>query len=264
MLPDAESIRIQLPSFDLQDRCAVVTGASEGIGQAIAEAFAMAGASLALVSRDPNRLGDTAARTQAHGSRTTLHKADVCYIDQIARLATEVLEMHGQVTILVNSAGAPIASMALEVQEEEWDKVIDTGLKGVFFSCTAFGKAMIEQGYGKIINLSSTYAESVRPTQSVYSIAKGGLSMLTRALALEWAQHGVLVNALAPTLTDTPTRHHIVANEESRKRVEAQIPLGRYGLPQDLIGAAIFLASEASDFLTGQTIFVDGGWNAAQ
>ena len=218
---NAESPQIQLPSFDLQGRCAVVTGASAGIGQAIAEAFAKAGASLALVSRDPGRLAKIAERAEANGSYTTLHKADVRYTDQITHLANEVLEMHEQVNILVNSAGAPISRLAVDVQEEEWDRVIDTGLKGVFFCCTAFGKAMIEQGNGKIINLSSTYAESVRPTQSVYSIAKGGLSMLTRALALEWAQYGVLVNALAPTLTDTPTRHHIVANEASRKRVEA-------------------------------------------
>lgn len=260
--PDLQNIYI--PPFHLQGRCAVITGASEGIGQAIAEAYAQSGASLALVSRDPKRLEETFSRVQRYGVTPTLHQADLRFPVQIKELAEDVKLKHERVTILVNSAGAPISRMAVDVREDEWDRVIDTGLKGVFYCCTIFGKSMIDEGYGKIINLSSTYAESVRPGQSVYAIAKAGLSQLTRALAIEWAQYGVRVNALAPTLTDTPTRHHIVANDRSRQRIEAQIPLGRYGLPQDLIGAALFLASEASDFITGQTIFVDGGWNAAR
>jgi len=261
-IPDPK--KISIPSFDLQDHCAVITGASEGIGQAIAEAYAQTGASLALISRDYERLAETSARVQRQGVNPTLHQADLRFPAQIKDVAEEILSIYGHVTILVNSAGAPLHRMAVEVKEKEWDRVIDTGLKGVFYCCTTFGNSMIQAGYGKIINLSSTYAESVRPGQSVYAIAKAGLSQLTRALAIEWAQYGVRVNALAPTLTDTPTRHHIVVNDNARQRIEAQIPLGRYGLPQDIIGTALFLASEASDFLTGQTIFVDGGWNAAR
>lgn len=253
-----------LPSFLLQDRLAVVTGASEGIGRSLALAYAEAGARLALVSRAPERLAGLVASIQASGAKAHAYQADVRVQADVLRLAEAVTTRQGAVSILVNSAGVPLTKPAFDITEEEWDAVMDTGLKGMFFTCLAFGRAMATQGYGKIINLASTYSQSVAPGKSVYAIAKAGVAHLTRALALEWAPLGVRVNALAPTLTVTPTRQVVLANEERMKFLLGRIPMGRYAQPSDLIGAGLFLASEASDFVTGQTLFVDGGWNAAR
>jgi NAD(P)-dependent dehydrogenase (short-subunit alcohol dehydrogenase family) len=253
-----------LPSFSLKDRLAVVTGASEGIGQSLALAFAHAGARLALVSRAPARLAELVASIESVGAEARTYQADVCVRAAVDRLAEAVTTGQGAASILVNSAGAPLTKPAFDVTEEEWDWVMDTGLKGMFFTCLAFGRSMAAHGYGKIINLASTYSESVAQGKSVYAIAKAGVAHLTRALALEWAPLGVRVNALAPTLTVTPTRQVVLANQERMNMILARIPLGRYAQPSDLAGAGLFLASEASDFVTGQILFVDGGWNAAR
>jgi len=253
-----------LPSFSLNGRLAVVTGASEGIGRTLALAFAGAGARLALVSRAPERLAELVASIVASGAEAHVYQADVRVCAQVERLAEAVTTRQGAAHILVTSAGVPLTKLAFDVVEEEWDLVMDTGLKGMFFACLAFGRSMAEQGYGKIINLASTYSESVASGKSVYAIAKAGVAHLTRALALEWAPLGVRVNALAPTLTVTPTRQVVLANQERMQSILARIPMGRYAQPSDLVGAGLFLASQASDFVTGQTLFVDGGWNAAR
>jgi NAD(P)-dependent dehydrogenase (short-subunit alcohol dehydrogenase family) len=252
------------PSFSLKGRLAVVTGASEGIGRSLALTFAAAGARLALVSRAPERLGELVASIEALGAEAHTYQADVCVPAEIAPLAEAVTAGQGVAGILVNSAGAPLTKPAFDVSEGDWDLVLDTGLKGMFFTCLAFGRSMAEQGYGKIINLGSTYCESVAHGKSVYAIAKAGVAHLTRALALEWAPLGVRVNALAPTLTVTPTREAVLADQERMISILARIPMGRYAQPSDLAGAGLFLASEASDFVTGQILFVDGGWNAAR
>lgn len=254
----------QLPSFRLDGRIAVVTGASLGIGQAIAVAFATAGAQLALVSRQIPHLAETVAGIEAVCGQASCFQADLRSVPQIQRLVQEVLAEHGQVDILVNAAGLPQTRRASDVTEKDWDAVIDTSLKGVYFSCLYFAGPMTKRGYGKIINLSSTYSESVATGKSVYATAKAGVSQLTRALALEWAPFGVRVNALAPTVTVTPTRRGVLADKERLDWLLSRIPLGRCAQPEDLVGAALFLASEASDFVTGHTLFVDGGWHAAR
>lgn len=253
-----------LPSFGLSGKLAVVTGASQGIGRVLALAFARAGARLALVSRVPESLAELLAGIRGTGAEAHGYRADLRAREEIDALARDVTAKQGPASILVNSAGAPLTKPALEVTEDEWDAVMDTGLKGLFFACTAFGRVMAERGYGKIVNLASTYSESVAAGKSVYAIAKAGVAHLTRALALEWAPSGVRVNALAPTFTATPTRHEVLANPERLRWLVSRIPLGRYGQPEDLVGGALFLASEASDFVTGQTLYVDGGWNAAR
>jgi NAD(P)-dependent dehydrogenase (short-subunit alcohol dehydrogenase family) len=253
-----------LPSFDLKGRLAVVTGASEGIGRSLASAFAEAGARLALVSREPERLAELVASVEALGAEARAYQGDVRVRAQVERLAEAVTTGQGAASILVNSAGVPLTKPAFDVTEEEWDLVMNTGLKGMFFTCLAFGRCMAERGYGKIINLASTYSESVAIGKSVYAITKAGVAHLTRALALEWAPLGVRVNALAPTLTATPSRQAVLASQERMQSILARIPMGRYAHPSDLAGAGLFLASAASDFVTGQTLFVDGGWNGAR
>jgi NAD(P)-dependent dehydrogenase (short-subunit alcohol dehydrogenase family) len=254
----------ELPSFRLEGRLAVMTGASEGIGRGLALALGQSGARLALVSRAPDRLREVVDTLGTIGAEARTYQADVRVRADLDRLAEAVTASQGAAEILINAAGVPLTTPAADVTEAEWDAVIDTGLKGVFFACLAFGRGMRQRRYGKIINLGSTYSESVAPGKSVYAIAKAGVAHLTRALALEWAADGVRVNALAPTLTATPTRQALLADEERMRYILARIPMGRYARPSDLTGAALFLASDASDFVTGQTLYVDGGWNAAR
>lgn len=258
-----EESKEQLPLFRLDGRLAVITGASEGIGKSIAIAFAQSGADLALVSRDKKRLSRILDIVRGFGVNAYSYQADVRSVDDLKQLGTSINKQLGSVVILVNSAGMPFTKPALQVTEAEWDNVINTGLKGLFFTCQQFAKLMSEQGYGKIINLSSTYAKIAATGKSVYAVAKAGVSSLTRSLAVEWASSGVRINSIAPTLINTPSREKIISDEARIKLLVERIPLGRYGETKDLIGGAIFLASEASDFITGQTLFIDGGLTTA-
>ena len=253
-----------LPSFELAGKLAVVTGASEGIGAGLAVAFARAGARLALVSRAPERTSELLAEIHGAGGEARAYRADVRVRGEVEALAKAIASEQGAADVLVNSAGVALTKPAFDVTEEEWNTVLDTGLKGTFFACVAFARGMAERGFGKIINLASTYSESVAPNKSVYAIAKAGVVHLTRSLAVEWAPQGIRVNALAPAFTVTPTRKAILADAERMRGILSRIPLGRVGSPSDLLGAGLFLASAASDFMTGQTLFVDGGWNAAR
>ena len=257
-----------LPSFRLDGRIAVVTGASDGIGRAIALGFAQAGASLVLASRRADALDRVRQEIVTLGGRATTVVLDVTNIRSITSLATR-LEQEGQngdaPLILVNNAGVPFSKSALETTEEDWDLVLDTHLKGTFFCSQAIGRVMIARGYGKIINMSSTWARSTDNSKCAYSAAKAAVSHLTASLSTEWAPSGVRVNAIAPTAILTAgTREGVLRNPQRAKMLLSRIPLQRYETTDDLIGAAIFLASEASDFMTGQTMFVDGGWNAAR
>ena len=257
----------ELPSFRLDGRLAIVTGASQGIGRAFALAYSRAGAEVVLVSRGREKLLEAQRAVESAGGRAHVICADVGKLEDIHRLEQDVLKLvEGRDVglVLVNSAGFGFTKSAVEVTEEDWDRVFDTHAKGTFFCCQAFGCRMIERGYGKIINLSSTWSSSTDMGKSVYGAAKAGISYLTAALSTEWAPLGVRVNAIAPTstLTDS-TSLAFQENPERAERLRSRIKLGRFAEPSDLVGAALFLASPASDFVSGHTLFVDGGWHAA-
>ena len=251
--------------IDLTGVLAVVIGASGGIGQAIAAAYAGAGATVVATARDAGRLDDTVGLAESSPGGVVPMALEITDPDQIRAFAAAVLQTHGTPTILVNSAGIMIPKPALDVTVEDWDTVHLTQLRGPFLCSQAFAGAMGEAGYGKIINLSSTWAVTVAHGRSVYSAAKAGLGHLTSALALEWAPLGIRVNAIAPAATLTPTAmERMRAHPGREEALSRQIPLGRLATPEDVAGAALFLASSSSDFITGETILVDGGWRTAK
>ena len=253
-----------LASFRLDDRLIVVTGASEGIGRAFAECFAKAGAFVVLASRRKDKLESVQKAIVASGGRAEVVPTDVTRLDDIRVLADAVgrLAKEGdRRLVLVNNAGFGFTKPALEVSEQDWDLLFDTHVKGSFFCCQKIGALMIERGYGKIVNLSSAWSAATDTGKSAYGAAKAAISHLTAQLSTEWAPLGVRVNAMAPTatLTDFVARS-FAASPERAERLKSRIKLGRFAQTSDLLGAAVFLASGASDFVTGQTLFVDGGF----
>lgn len=255
-----------LPNFRLDGRVAVVTGASLGIGRAIAEAFARAGAHLILAARNEEKLAEVrGAIVDAGGSAETL-RTDVTRIADLRALGDLVQRVSGERDadiVLVNNAGFGFTKPAFEVTEEDFDLLTDTHLKGTFFCSQQVGRTMVERGYGKIINLGSAWGVTSAPKKVPYCTAKAGVAHMTRALSSEWAPHGVRVNALAPTATLTEFTADVLERDPERaKTIAARIPLGRFAMPGDHIGAALFLASAASDFVSGHILYVDGGLTA--
>lgn len=247
--------------FDLTNKIAVITGASEGIGRDMAIGLAEAGADIIICSRREEKLMEVKETAEKTGRKAEMYAIDIQNVSEFEGLKAFIKAKTGKVDILINNAGYAVTKPAWDVSENDWDSMVDTGFKGLFFCCQAIGSIMRERGYGKIINLSSTLSQSVVPGRSVYAGIKAGIDHLTEALAMEWAPHGIRVNALAPTAVNTPSRQAILQGPILEK-VLARIPLGRLATPEDLIGAVIYLASESSDFVTGQTLFVDGGWVA--
>ncbi len=248
--------------FDLSGRIAIVTGGNRGIGFAIAEGLAEHGAQVVIAN--PHAEGGQAAATnlKEQGLAAEAVPTDVSDSQAVSSLVQDVLQRHGHIDILVNNAAVILRKPAEEVTEEEWDRLMSVNLRGAFICCREVGRHMIEQRKGKVINVSSNVSQVVQPLRSVYSISKAGLSHLTRALALEWAPYGINVNAIGPgpTLTDINRQYFEEHPDDFKARVD-QIPMGRIGMPADQVGVAVFLASAASDYMTGQTLIVDGGTN---
>lgn len=262
-----EQVSDALPSFRLDGRLAVVTGSSEGIGRAIACSFAGAGAELVLVSRRREHLASVQRTIESKGGKAHVIPADLSKLQDIHELESGVSELiacRDTAVVLVNCAGFGFTKAALETTEEDWDRLLDLHAKGTFFCSQLFAPQMIRHGYGKIINLSSTWCSSTEVGKSVYGTAKAAVSYMTAALSTEWAPLGVRVNAIAPTTTATDSTMRNLQHQEGRpEKLLSRIKLGRFAMPSDLVGAAIFLASPASDFITGNTLFVDGGWHAS-
>ncbi|WP_210358374.1 MULTISPECIES: 2-dehydro-3-deoxy-D-gluconate 5-dehydrogenase KduD [Sphingomonas] len=246
--------------FDLSGRVAVVTGANTGIGQAIAVALAEAGADVACVGRTPAE--ETVARIRQAGRRAEIVSADLSTIEPVARVVDETVAKLGRLDILVNNAGIIRRADAVDFTEADWDAVVDTNLKSVFFLCQAAGRHMIASGGGRIINIASmlTFQGGIRVPS--YTASKSGIGGLTKLLANEWAKHGVTVNAIAPGYIATNNTAALQADAARNAAIVDRIPAGRWGDPADLGGAAVFLASDAAAYVQGHILAVDGGWLA--
>lgn len=244
--------------FSLAGKAALVTGANTGIGRAIAVALAEAGADVALAGR--SRADETAAAVEALGRKAVLIEADLATTEPVARVVEEALAAFGRLDILVNNAGIIRRADAVDFSEADWDAVIDTNLKSLFFLCQAAGRQMLAQGSGKIVNIASLLSFQGGIRVPSYAAAKSGVAGLTKALANEWAGRGVNVNAIAPGYIATNNTAALQADETRNRQILERIPAGRWGDPKDIAGAAVFLASPAADYVNGHVLAVDGGW----
>lgn len=247
-------------AFRLDGRTAVVTGANTGIGQGIAVALAEAGADIVAVGRsDPAETGEA---VRATGRRFHAVSADLSTIEPVQRVIDEAAEAFGAVDILINNAGIIRRADSVDFTEADWDAVVDTNLKSVFFLSQAAAKRMIAQGRGKIVNIASLLSFQGGIRVPSYTASKSGVAGLTKILANEWAAKGVNVNAIAPGYFDTNNTAALRTDETRNRSILERIPAGRWGDPSDLGGAAVFLCSRASDYVHGITLPVDGGWLA--
>jgi NAD(P)-dependent dehydrogenase (short-subunit alcohol dehydrogenase family) len=250
------------PQFDLTDKIAMITGASKGIGFGLAKAMAHAGAKVAVAARNREQLDQLISEIRADGGDAVAFILDIRNVKEIDSVINQVKMHFGRLDILVNNAGLGANHPAVNVTEEDWDNMMDVNLKGLFFCCQSAGKIMLAQGYGKIINMSSQASVVGIVDHAVYCTSKGGVNQLTRVLALEWSARGVNVNAVGPTFTYTPGNSERLNDLAYLEGVLARIPNGRLAEIRDVAGAVIYLASRASDMVTGITLMVDGGWTA--
>ncbi|WP_391573777.1 SDR family NAD(P)-dependent oxidoreductase [Cohnella sp.] len=250
------------PSFSIRGKVAIVTGASKGIGYGLAKALAAAGAKVAVAARSKASLDALVAEIATEGGEASAYELDVRNVAAIRTVFEQVASDYGRLDIVVNNAGLGEGMAALDVTEEYWDDMIDVNLKGVFFCCQAAGRIMLEQGYGKIVNVSSQVSVVGIPDGVAYCASKGGVNQLTKVLALEWSGRGICINAVGPTFIYTPGTAERLDTPEFRDQVLARIPAGRIGTINDVAGAVVYLSSPASDLVTGTLLLVDGGWTA--
>jgi NAD(P)-dependent dehydrogenase (short-subunit alcohol dehydrogenase family) len=248
--------------FDLSGKVAIVTGAGRGLGYQIALSLAKYGADVAVCSRTVSELENVAEKIEKMGKRAKISKLDMTDIKSIPSMVDEVVKVFGHIDILVNNAGINRPQWAVDLTEENWDLVMNTNLKGLFFCAQAAGRVMINQKKGKIINVSSDAGTVGLPGRAVYCASKGGVNLITKVLAIEWAEYNVNVNAIGPAFIETPLTEPMLKEKDFRDYVLGNTPLGRVGKPKDVSGAVVFLASEASDYMTGHVMLVDGGWTA--
>lgn len=244
----------------VEGRVALVTGASGGLGSAIALGLARAGADVAChYASDVEGATALAAKIAELGRSATTFAADVRVAAEADRLVEEVVDRYGRLDILVNNAGVMNTSKILDLSEAEWDDVIDTNLKGYFLVGRAAARVMVERGYGRIVNVSSTRQEQAWPGSGAYAAAKGGIWMLNRVMALELAPFGVRVNSVAPGTIETDLNRSYLSDPEFRRHRIEMIPVGRLGVPEDVVEAVLLLASERADFINGASLMIDGG-----
>lgn len=250
--------------FSLTGKVALVTGASRGIGRAIALTLAEAGATVAVASRTIEDLEAVASEIERIYGRPALPlRMDVSRADEVNAAAERLVDEFGRIDILVNNAGiSPTYTRAINLSEEEWRRTLDVNLTGTFLVCQAIGRHMIEMRQGSVINVGSIGSRVGLPRLAAYCASKAGIEALTRVLALEWVEYGVRVNAVGPGFVTTEMTAGLRGNPYLREVLLKQTPVGRFGEPDDVSGAVLYLASDASRFVTGQILFVDGGWLA--
>jgi NAD(P)-dependent dehydrogenase (short-subunit alcohol dehydrogenase family) len=247
---------------ELRGQKVIVTGGSKGIGKDIALSFAKLGAKVIITGRDESALSTTADQLKELQSECSYIVCDMQDVKNIYEMVDEAYIRNNGIDVLVNNAGINIPKPAMEVTEDDWDRVLDTNLKGVFFCSQRVGKYMIPQKKGKIINIVSQMAFVGYVKRAAYCSSKGGAVQLTKALAIEWAPYNIKVNAVAPTFIETDLTKKMFEDQSFYQDVVSRIPLGKLARPSDITGSVLFLASEMSDFITGETIKVDGGWTA--
>jgi NAD(P)-dependent dehydrogenase (short-subunit alcohol dehydrogenase family) len=252
-------------SYGLEGRVSLVTGASRGIGKATALGLAMSGATVVLGSRDLAALGEVASEIRARSSSESLCVLlDVRDPSGVERVVSGVVDRFGGLDILVNNAGiSPVYKRAETVTVDEWDEIMLTNLRGAFLCATAAGRVMIQQARGSIVNVGSVGGSVGLERLIAYCAAKGGVQQMTRVLALEWARHNVRVNCVAPGFVETALTRAISENERLRDQVLAKTPMRRFAQPSEVVGAILYLLSDAASYVTGQIMYVDGGWTAA-
>ena len=249
--------------FDLSGRVAVITGGTAGLGREIALGFAGAGADVVVSARRQQHVDKVASEIEALGRRTLRIASDVLSRASIQRLHDAVIEAFGKVDILVNAAGVTKKAAALDFEEGDWSKIIETNLTGTMRACQIFGRTMAKAGYGRIINITSLTAFRSFYRVAPYAASKSAVASLTKSLAVELAQSGVIVNAIAPGVFPSETTRPLVIGTARGEEILLRTPMHRFGDPKEIVGPAIFLASEAAAFVTGEVIAVDGGYLAS-
>ena len=246
--------------FDLTGKVALITGGAGGIGHAQALGLADAGADIVVASRNLGHLDKVSEEIRNRGRESMAVSVDVTKENSVSDMVSTVLKTFPRIDILVNAAGISIGKPADTFPIDEWQQVMDVNTRGTFLCCQAVGRDMIKQGSGKIINLSSVRGQYGLPADyAAYCSSKGAVDTLTKTLACEWAKYNVLVNAIAPTIVETDLTRSALANPEYAKQMMSRIPLGKWAMPEDIVGATVFFASKASDFITGQILYIDGG-----
>lgn len=245
----------------LQGKVAIVTGSTKGIGRALAIGYAEEGATVIVCGRSEDLAKNLAEELTQKGKKAVAIRLDVTSVDSVNQVVNQVMKQFSRIDILVNNAGiSPIWKRAEDTGKEAWDQIIATNLTGAFLCAQAVGKVMIKQKSGKIINMTSVGGEVALPRLVAYCASKAGIISLTQVLAAEWAQHNILVNAIGPSYVETEFTAGLRENQRIYDDLKNKNLLKRFAQPEEIVGAAIFLASDESNFITGQTIFVDGGW----
>ena len=253
---------MQFPDFSLRDKTALVTGASRGIGEHAALSLARAGAGVVLTGRDREALDGVAAQVEEMGREQWVLEADLSDTAAAVDMAREAVRLTGGIDILLNNAGLSHPEPAIVTRQDHWDETLAVNLKAPLFISREVAPSMVERGGGKIIMLASAAALTGLADHAAYCASKGGLVQLTRVLALEWAPHGIRVNAICPTVILTPMGEQVWGDPSNSEPMLAKIPLGKFGYPVDVSGAVIYLACSASDMVTGSVITIDGGYTA--